>query len=121
MIFERTIGVAGAGLFCRRCVLPRPRLIGLEMATIKSKLVAVMWRKDMKRFYAMFALAAVLALCGWSSVVPARAAPPTVTPSPGYDARLQEQRAASAVYSPVVPAAKPVTRRHVKRTHDVSH
>ena len=24
---------------------------------------------------------------------PVRAAPPTVTPSPGYDARLQEQRA----------------------------
>jgi hypothetical protein len=115
MIFETPIGVAGAGLSRR----PRPHAIGLEMATIKSKLVAVMWRKDMKRFYAMFALA-VLAL-GGSSVVPARAAPPTVTPSPGYDARLQEQRAASAVYSPVVPAAKPVTRRHVKRTHEVSH
>ena len=29
------------------------------------------------------------------SLIPAHAVPPTVTPSPGYDARLQEQRAAS--------------------------
>ena len=38
---------------------------------------------------------------------PAQAAPPTVTPSPGYDARLQEQRRAAAVYQPEAPAAKP--------------
>lgn len=30
---------------------------------------------------------------------PVRAAPPTVVPSPGYDARLQEQRAARAAAS----------------------
>jgi hypothetical protein len=41
------------------------------------------------------------------------AAPPTVTPSPGYDARLQEQRAAAAKATP--PATAPVTpRRHKK-------
>ncbi len=43
----------------------------------------------------------------------AHAAPPTVTPSPGYDARLQEQRAAAAKATP--PEAAPVTpRRHKK-------
>jgi hypothetical protein len=43
----------------------------------------------------------------------AQAAPPTVVPSPGYDARLQEQRAAAAKATP--PEAVPVTpRRHKK-------
>ena len=57
-------------------------------------------------------LAAVLA--GSASLTPARAVPPTVTPSPGYDARLQEQRAASRAVT--APAVKP---RRVKkpRTH----
>ena len=45
---------------------------------------------------------------------PVRAAPPTVTPSPGYDARLQEQRAAAASQS-VRPAREPVRPRHHKR------
>jgi hypothetical protein len=69
-------------------------------------------RIDMKRTSA--ALLAAVALGLGSSL--AHAAPPTVTPSPGYDARLQEQRAASAakVAEPVIPAA-PVARRH-KRT-----
>jgi hypothetical protein len=43
----------------------------------------------------------------------ARAAPPTVTPSPGYDARLQEQRAAAA--KAAQPAASPVTPRHHRK------
>ena len=78
----------------------------------------------MKRSRASYAVAAVvglvLALCGWASLVPANAAPPTVTPSPGYDARLQEQRAAAApvIYEPVMRPAKPVSRRHVKRMRD---
>ena len=43
----------------------------------------------------------------------AHAAPPTVTPSPGYDARLQEQRAAAA--KATSPEVAPVTpRRHKK-------
>jgi hypothetical protein len=52
----------------------------------------------------------------------ASAAPPTVTPSPGYDARLQEQRAASAAAGPVIyqPAA-PIHRRYVKRTNGGVH
>jgi hypothetical protein len=65
----------------------------------------------MKRFYASLAVVAL----GWISMVPSHAAPPTVTPSPGYDARLQEQRAAPAV------RPKPVSRRRVKRVHDGAH
>jgi hypothetical protein len=72
----------------------------------------------MKRFYTAFAIAAVAALGGWASLAPANAAPPTVTPSPGYDARLQEQRAAPTVYEPVLRYHRPVSRRHVKRIHD---
>jgi hypothetical protein len=46
---------------------------------------------------------AIAVLAGWASLMPAQAVPPTVTPSPGYDARLQEQRGASrAVVAPVV-------------------
>jgi hypothetical protein len=40
------------------------------------------------------------------------AAPPTVVPSPGYDARLQEQRAAAAKATP--EAAQVAPRRHKK-------
>jgi hypothetical protein len=78
----------------------------------------------MKRSYASCAVAAVVALVlvlgSWASMVPANAAPPTVTPSPGYDARLQEQRAAAAavIYEPVMRPHKPVSRRHVKRMRD---
>jgi len=46
---------------------------------------------------------AIAVLAGWASLAPAHAVPPTATPSPGYDARLQEQRAAQrAVVAPVV-------------------
>jgi hypothetical protein len=69
----------------------------------------------MNRFHASWAIAAVVAFGG--GAVPANAAPPTVTPSPGYDARLQEQRAAQAVRQPPAPVAKPVARRRVKRAH----
>jgi hypothetical protein len=63
------------------------------------------------------AVAAMLAVVGGSiSVAPANAAPPTVTPSPGYDARLQESRART-VYAPVAPVSKPVTTRRAKRTN----
>ena len=69
----------------------------------------------MKR--ARMAPLAIAALVGWVSLMPAHAAPPTATPSPGYDARLQEQRAASArVYEPVAPVTKPTTLRRFKRT-----
>jgi hypothetical protein len=73
----------------------------------------------MKRFYASCAVAAALALGGGALVMPASAAPPTVTPSPGYDARLQEQRAARVIDEPVIrqPKRRHVSRPHVRRTH----
>lgn len=78
----------------------------------------------MKRYDVTLALAAVVMLEVF--MAPAKAAPPTVTPSPGYDARLQEQRAASqgagpTVYTPVAPAPNPVARRRVKRVHGGAH
>lgn len=69
------------------------------------------------RTYAIPAIAAVVALGGLALMAPASAAPPTVTPSPGYDARLQEQRAARTYYEPVAPDPRPLLRRHPKRTH----
>ncbi|TAI64161.1 hypothetical protein [Bradyrhizobium sp. Leo170] len=53
------------------------------------------------------------------SVAASHAAPPTVVPSPGYDARLQESRAASRAptFDPVAPARKPVAPHRAKRTH----
>jgi hypothetical protein len=50
-------------------------------------------------------------------IAPLRAAPPTVTPSPGYDARLQEQRRASSLLEPTRPVYRPVVRRHGKPRH----
>jgi len=65
---------------------------------------------------------AVAALAGVALTVPVNAAPPTVTPSPGYDARLQEQRAARAyaapAYEPVLRDPKPRPRHHTSRIHD---
>jgi hypothetical protein len=57
-----------------------------------------------------FAPLAIAILAGWTSLTPAHAVPPTATPSPGYDARLQEQRAASR--AAVAPVVKP---RRVKK------
>ena len=63
------------------------------------------------------ALLAVTAFAGWLSLIPAHAAPPTVTPSPGYDSRLQEQRTNSVrVDEQVAPVVKPVAPRRTKRT-----
>jgi hypothetical protein len=53
---------------------------------------------------------AIAILAAWASLTPAHAVPPTATPSPGYDARLQEQRAASR--AAVAPVVKP---RRVKK------
>ena len=58
---------------------------------------------------------ALAALAGWLSLVPAHAVPPTVTPSPGYDARLQEQRAAAR--GAAAPIVKPASPRRGKKTH----
>jgi hypothetical protein len=71
----------------------------------------------MKRSFAALAIAVLVALGGMASLTALRAAPPTVTPSPGYDARLQEQRAAPGHYEPGVRVARPGYRRHVRRSH----
>jgi hypothetical protein len=73
----------------------------------------------MKRIYAGVAIATALALGGWASL--ANAAPPTVTPSPGYDSRLQEQRAAQSYHEPVVRTPRATSRRHIKRVHGGGH
>lgn len=74
----------------------------------------------MNRTYTVSALAVViLAALTLCSAPLAHAAPPTVTPSPGYDARLQEQRKAttssstSTVVDPLPPAPTP-PRHHTK-------
>ena len=69
----------------------------------------------MNRFCTGLAVAAVIG--SWALLTPASAAPPTVTPSPGYDARLQEQRAARTYYEPAVRIARPGHRRHMRRTY----
>ena len=79
----------------------------------------------MKRFYESpvyksLALAAFVTLGVTASILPASAAPPTVTPSPGYDARLQEQRTARSVVEPA-HEPRPASRRRVKRKHDGAH
>jgi len=81
----------------------------------------------MKRFQASLVAASVAitaAVAVGALMAPASAAPPTVTPSPGYDARLQQQRAAQSSQAPVVvgPVAHPVApRRHLKRPHSDAH
>jgi hypothetical protein len=72
-------------------------------------------RDGMKR--ARVAPLAIAVILGWALLNPADAAPPTATPSPGYDARLQEQRTNSArVYQPVARVGKRVPPRRAKRT-----
>jgi hypothetical protein len=71
----------------------------------------------MKQFYGAAALGA--ALIGSMLTGAAMAAPPTVVPSPGYDARLQEQRAASQPVEAPKPAYDPAPRRKPKPHHSV--
>ncbi|HEY3794743.1 MAG TPA: hypothetical protein VGM09_23215 [Bradyrhizobium sp.] len=71
----------------------------------------------MKRICA--ALVAAAALATGASMV--QAAPPTVTPSPGYDARLQESRVAPTVVEPAAPVSKPVSRHHARRNRAATH
>jgi hypothetical protein len=79
----------------------------------------------MKRLCTRLTAIAALVLAGWGLMAAANAAPPTVTPSPGYDARLQEQRAAQKSYTMpnegVVRRAAPTRRHHVKRVHHDAH
>jgi hypothetical protein len=57
----------------------------------------------------MFAtLAAAFAFGSLALIAPAHAVPPTATPSPGYDARLQESRSGTTIYT---PAPRPPKQR----------
>lgn len=61
----------------------------------------------------LFALSgAALVIC--ATALPAWAVPPTVTPSPGYEARLAEQRRAAQLPPPAI-VEKPLRRRSVVR------
>jgi hypothetical protein len=62
---------------------------------------------------AKLVVAALAALLGG----PALAVPPTVTPSPGYDARLQESRKAMATTPN--PSSAPAASAPVAPRHDV--
>lgn len=62
----------------------------------------------------LFMAWSIAAFFGCVSAIPARAVPPTVTPSPGYDARLAEQRRALQSPQPVI-IEKPQRRRPVIR------
>jgi hypothetical protein len=80
----------------------------------------------MRRICFSFAIASAAILGGSASMAPAIAAPPTVTPSPGYDARLQEQRAAQTYYAapvsePLVRYPQPRPRHHARRVHEGAH
>jgi hypothetical protein len=55
----------------------------------------------------------VVVLAGSASLTAAQAVPPTATPSPGYDARLQEQRAAQRRH--VEPTLNPAPKRRGKK------
>jgi hypothetical protein len=86
----------------------------MAMMVRECRSEAVNWRSDMKSTRA--AALAIAAFLGLASANPAHAVPPTATPSPGYDARLQEQRAAaSRAYEPAAPVTKPVPPRRTKR------
>jgi hypothetical protein len=66
----------------------------------------------MKRIW--IALAAITAISAGVFVAPARAVPPTATPSPGYDARLQESRgggSATTIYTPAPRPPKPKPKK----------
>ena len=69
----------------------------------------------------VFAILALLTISNTAFLAVAHAAPPTVTPSPGYDARLQEQRKGTSTSMPERPSPPnnpPVqARRHSRRTH----
>jgi hypothetical protein len=66
----------------------------------------------MKRIFA--ALAAVTVFGSLALVAPAYAVPPTATPSPGYDARLQESRSGTTIYTPAPRRVKPPRKKPVQ-------
>jgi hypothetical protein len=105
---------------------PLPLLVhqrgGLEMAAKDCDLPADATRVHHGRF-SMNPICTVSVIAGLmvaAALAPVFAAPPTVVPSPGYDARLQESRkpataAGSTVVDPATPPASKARRRHSKR------
>jgi hypothetical protein len=64
----------------------------------------------------------LIALSFGASLSRAHAAPPTVTPSPGYDARLLEERAARSAQPRYQGLPEPPIRRHplrIRHHHDL--
>jgi len=82
--------------------------MGAMMRTIAKGVSGMQMDRRLK-----LAAAALAAFLG----APVLAAPPTVTPSPGYDARLQESRKAMTTTSDQssTPANAPVTPPHTQR------
>jgi hypothetical protein len=66
----------------------------------------------MNRVFAV--LAAVMAFGSLALIAPAHAVPPTATPSPGYDARLQESRSGTTIYTPAPRPPKPPRKKPVQ-------
>jgi hypothetical protein len=129
------IGVAGA-ISTRACALKTHRLQpNLAEAALRHFSRAGAGRNEMRPIgaslvsatlvSATLAIAAGVAFGGWALMTPASAAPPTVTPSPGYDARLQQQHAAQStpaqVDEPVLRPSGLAPHRHAKRTHGSTH
>ena len=64
----------------------------------------------------LWTASALVFLALWGTVAPALAVPPTVTPSPGYDARLQESRRGTATMT-LTPTPRPPNAKPKKRPH----
>jgi hypothetical protein len=75
----------------------------------------------MKTLTAIVAVAAVLSVSGWAALAPAHARPPTITNSPGYDARLAESRQAwsASQYYYLQQSHKPLKRLVPRRVTPV--
>ena len=65
----------------------------------------------MKKFVGTVAMALLLSLGGTALVAPALARPPTVTNSPGYQARLAESRKALSASEGATPLAVRCSKR----------
>ena len=94
----------------------KSRRSGAILLSTRSQASRPQLEGEMKRIYAAVAAVALAMAGGLALIAPAHAVPPTVTPSPGYDARLQESRTAPTVYQPAPRAFH--SRHHPKRIHD---
>ena len=67
-------------------------------------------RTDSKYSRLLTRLSAALGLAALLAMRPAEAAPPTVVPSPGYDARLREERSVRIAPPPAIALPTPLLR-----------